>query len=193
MVWRIAFACAPVAQLDRASVYGTEGCRFEPCRVYFLSRDPSWSTLPSEPLLLGDLLSRFNFALRRQFGFSLVTLPVPHRNHSFMWAWRAGLSHGRVVQFVTNWTDGGSALPQNVGFQRSNRPPRLDHEPPSWRRCAALSSFCLVGIGNSGPPTIPMFDALGRGASRDQMRRDSVTSRPTSSRAAHSSGVSSRL
>ena len=26
---------APVAQLDRASVYGTEGCRFEPCQVYF--------------------------------------------------------------------------------------------------------------------------------------------------------------
>ena len=25
---------APVAQLDRASVYGTEGCRFEPCQVY---------------------------------------------------------------------------------------------------------------------------------------------------------------
>src|SRR6516164_7601949 len=27
-------AFAPVAQLDRASVYGTEGCRFEPCQVY---------------------------------------------------------------------------------------------------------------------------------------------------------------
>jgi hypothetical protein len=26
---------APLAQLDRASVYGTEGCRFEPCGVYF--------------------------------------------------------------------------------------------------------------------------------------------------------------
>ena len=25
---------APVAQLDRASVYGTEGYTFEPCRVY---------------------------------------------------------------------------------------------------------------------------------------------------------------
>ena len=25
---------APVAQLDRAAVYGTAGCRFEPCRVY---------------------------------------------------------------------------------------------------------------------------------------------------------------
>jgi hypothetical protein len=28
-------AHAPLAQLDRASVYGTEGCRFEPCGVYF--------------------------------------------------------------------------------------------------------------------------------------------------------------
>ena len=27
---------APIAQLDRASVYGTEGCRFESCWVYFL-------------------------------------------------------------------------------------------------------------------------------------------------------------
>jgi hypothetical protein len=26
---------APLAQLDRASVYGTEGYRFEPCGVYF--------------------------------------------------------------------------------------------------------------------------------------------------------------
>ena len=26
---------APLAQLDRASVYGTEGCRFEPCKVQF--------------------------------------------------------------------------------------------------------------------------------------------------------------
>jgi hypothetical protein len=25
---------APVAQLDSASVFGTEGCRFESCRVY---------------------------------------------------------------------------------------------------------------------------------------------------------------
>ena len=30
----VAVVQAPVAQLDRASVYGTEGCRFEPCRVY---------------------------------------------------------------------------------------------------------------------------------------------------------------
>ena len=28
-------ACAPLAQLDRASVYGTEGCRFESCKVRF--------------------------------------------------------------------------------------------------------------------------------------------------------------
>ena len=27
---------APVAQLDRASVFGTEGCRFESCRVYLV-------------------------------------------------------------------------------------------------------------------------------------------------------------
>jgi hypothetical protein len=26
---------ASVAQLDRASVFGTEGCRFESCRAYF--------------------------------------------------------------------------------------------------------------------------------------------------------------
>ena len=31
---------APVAQLDRASVYGTEGCRFEPCQVYFRKPRP---------------------------------------------------------------------------------------------------------------------------------------------------------
>jgi hypothetical protein len=30
---------APVAQLDRASVYGTEGCRFEPCQVYLINKD----------------------------------------------------------------------------------------------------------------------------------------------------------
>ena len=29
------FFNAPVAQLDSASVFGTEGCRFESCRVYF--------------------------------------------------------------------------------------------------------------------------------------------------------------
>ena len=29
---------APVAQLDRASVFGTEGCRFEPYRVHLFSR-----------------------------------------------------------------------------------------------------------------------------------------------------------
>jgi hypothetical protein len=28
------FFHAPVAQLDSASVFGTEGCRFESCRVY---------------------------------------------------------------------------------------------------------------------------------------------------------------
>ena len=28
------WGCAPVAQLDRASVCGTEGSRFESCRVY---------------------------------------------------------------------------------------------------------------------------------------------------------------
>ena len=33
---RNAIAHAPLAQLDRASVYGTEGCRFEPCGVYLL-------------------------------------------------------------------------------------------------------------------------------------------------------------
>ena len=27
---------APVAQLDSASVFGTEGCRFESCRAYFV-------------------------------------------------------------------------------------------------------------------------------------------------------------
>ena len=29
------FLLAPVAQLDSASVFGTEGCRFESCRAYF--------------------------------------------------------------------------------------------------------------------------------------------------------------
>lgn len=29
---------APVAQLDSASVFGTEGCRFESCRAYLLLR-----------------------------------------------------------------------------------------------------------------------------------------------------------
>ena len=29
---------APVAQLDRASVFGTEGYRFKSCRVYSSSR-----------------------------------------------------------------------------------------------------------------------------------------------------------
>src|SRR5438093_12759696 len=33
---------APIAQLDRASVFGTEGCRFEPCWVYWL-RLTTWS------------------------------------------------------------------------------------------------------------------------------------------------------
>lgn len=28
---------APVAQLDSASVFGTEGCRFESCRAYFIA------------------------------------------------------------------------------------------------------------------------------------------------------------
>ena len=30
---------APVAQLDRASVFGTEGCRFESCRAYLRRKD----------------------------------------------------------------------------------------------------------------------------------------------------------
>ena len=33
---RSATALAPLAQLDRAPVYGTGGYRFEPCGVYFL-------------------------------------------------------------------------------------------------------------------------------------------------------------
>ena len=36
---------APVAQLDSASVFGTEGCRFESCRACFISRGAQ--TLPS--------------------------------------------------------------------------------------------------------------------------------------------------
>ena len=39
---------APVAQLDRASDYGSEGCRFESCRVYklfgeFYATEASWT------------------------------------------------------------------------------------------------------------------------------------------------------
>jgi hypothetical protein len=30
----VASTAAPIAQLDRASVYGTEGCRFNSCWVY---------------------------------------------------------------------------------------------------------------------------------------------------------------
>ncbi len=36
----IKHARAPVAQLDRVSVFGTEGCRFEPCRAYLEIRFP---------------------------------------------------------------------------------------------------------------------------------------------------------
>ncbi len=33
--------CAPVAQLDRARVFGTRGCRFNSCRAHHICRRPS--------------------------------------------------------------------------------------------------------------------------------------------------------
>ena len=49
---------ALVAQLDSASVFGTEGCRFESCRVY--SSHPANFRLPA-----GSRIERFSFAMRR--------------------------------------------------------------------------------------------------------------------------------
>jgi hypothetical protein len=45
MLIEIAVASAPLAQLDRASVYGTEGCWFEPSGVY-RKRGLAPSTVP---------------------------------------------------------------------------------------------------------------------------------------------------
>ena len=44
---------APVAQLDSASVFGTEGCRFESCRAYFDSSagSPLGETFRSRPII----------------------------------------------------------------------------------------------------------------------------------------------
>ena len=41
-------AAAPVAQLDSASVSGTEGCRFEPCRAYLWFDGPTELIAPMQ-------------------------------------------------------------------------------------------------------------------------------------------------
>ena len=63
-------AYARVAQLDRASVYGTEGYRFESCRAYFLSGDATGELDVSKVLFLGGLPALLGLPL------ALLVLPA---------------------------------------------------------------------------------------------------------------------
>ena len=59
---------APLAQLDRASVYGTEGYRFESCEVYFfaLRLSARLFCFLQKPLFFKDLRNRLNAGLQSE-------------------------------------------------------------------------------------------------------------------------------
>ena len=66
---------APVAQLDRASVFGTEGWRFESSRVYFYFIPPN-ATPNVYLLLIGSAV--FCLGFLRNYG---ITSKEPHKCH----------------------------------------------------------------------------------------------------------------
>ena len=49
----------PVAQLDRASASGAEGCRFEPCRERLACRQPAAGRAAADPLTSEEKCDRF--------------------------------------------------------------------------------------------------------------------------------------
>ena len=68
---------APVAQLDRTPVYGTGGCRFESCRVYF-----SLATATLSWPVTQLVLSKPTLCLRRPlFGFRFTLEGPPLGYH----------------------------------------------------------------------------------------------------------------
>ena len=71
---------APLAQLDRASVYGTEGYRFESCEVYFfaLRLIARLFCFLQKPLFFKDLRNRLNAGLQSE----IIQNPVLHVGNS---------------------------------------------------------------------------------------------------------------
>ena len=62
----------PVAQLDRASASGAEGCRFEPCRGYFLGQRQRAKNARRFPLAAGNQVRDPPQYCSPCFGFSLL-------------------------------------------------------------------------------------------------------------------------
>ena len=96
---------APLAQLDRASVYGTEGCWFEPSGVYF-NRLPAWRAGVRERTDVRE-------ASRGQDGEARVKQPAGVRE-------RTDVRQGKRGQ------DGELSVQLAFGGFEPSREPRLD-------------------------------------------------------------------
>ena len=155
---------APVAQLDSASVFGTEGYRFESCRVYSskfssgLGRPPSLVPVPAASCLFGWPAARLlrgvirpNLCPIATHGKGLATATWPGLNCLF--AWQAAEYGPRQVQPPAKQTNKVETAPEN-------RPPhRLRSVGPRATRSEHTRRRPNAPTGTELPPGRPTSPA----------------------------------